>query len=245
MIRFARAVRGVHHVTALLMLVCLVTAAMLYVPALAEAVGRRHLVRTIHVLAGFGLPVPALLGWASRAFREDVRRLDRFSPDDWRWLRGRDRRATVGGRGIHPVGKFNAGQKLNAAFVAGAILVMLGTGWILAFPHPWPDTFRTGATFVHDWLTLAVFAVILGHLWYALRDPGALSGMFIGRVTPEWAARHHPAWLDETAAAGTRGMAGPDQPDPSSKGNPGRSGELTAPAGNTEEGKDDLSPRRS
>ncbi|MEV5710860.1 cytochrome b/b6 domain-containing protein [Actinoallomurus sp. NPDC052274] len=245
MIRFARAVRGVHHVTALLMLVCLVTAAMLYVPALAEAVGRRHLVRMIHLLAGFGLPVPALLGWASRAFRADVRRLDRFSPDDWRWLRGRDRRATVGGRGIHPVGKFNAGQKLNAAFVAGAILVMLGTGVILAFPHPWPEAFRTGATFVHDWLTLAIFVVVLGHLWYALRDPGALSGMFTGRVTPEWAARHHPAWLDENRAAEAPGMGDPDQPRPRSRGNYGRSGEVAAPAGNTEEGKGDLSPRRS
>lgn len=197
MIRFARAVRGVHHATAALMLICLATAAMLYVPAFAEAVGRRHLIRTIHLIAGFGLPVPALLGQASRAFRDDLRRLDRFSPDDWWWLRARDRRATVGGRGIHPVGKFNAGQKLNAAFIGGAILVMLGTGAILTFPDPWPDTIRTGATFVHDWLTMAIFIVILGHLWYALRDHGALSGMFLGHVTEDWAARHHPAWLDE------------------------------------------------
>ncbi|MFL6055631.1 MAG: cytochrome b/b6 domain-containing protein [Actinoallomurus sp.] len=250
MIRFTRAVRSVHHATAVLMFVCLVTAAMLYVPALSEAVGRRHLIRVIHILAGLGLPVPALLGWASRAFRDDVRRLDRFSPDDWRWLRGRDRRATVGGRGIHPVGKFNAGQKLNAAFVAGAILVMLGTGSILTFPHPWPDSVRTGATFVHDWLTLAVFVVILGHLWYALRDPGALSGMFLGHIRPEWAARHHPAWLDEArppepAPAEASGI---DDPIPSrtpSTGNLPPSGEPTVPGGNAEEGKDDLSPRRS
>lgn len=197
MIRFTRAVRGVHHATAVLMLICLVTAAMLYVPALAEAVGRRHLIRAIHIYAGFGLPVPALLGWVSRAFREDLRRLNRFSPADWDWLRGRDRRATAGGRGVHPVGKFNAGQKLNAAFAGGAILVMLGTGTILTFPGPWSDTTRAGATFVHDWLTFAIFAVVLGHLWYALRDRGALSGMFLGHVPEDWAARHHAAWLDE------------------------------------------------
>jgi formate dehydrogenase subunit gamma len=197
MIRFTRPVRGVHHATAVLMLVCLATAAMLYIPALAEAVGRRHLVRLIHIYAGFGLPVPALLGWASRAFRDDLRRLNRFSPADWDWLRGRDRRATAGGRGIHPVGKFNAGQKLNAAFVGGAILVMLGTGTVLAFPHPWPDSMRAGATFVHDWLTFAIFVVVLGHLWYALRDRGSLTGMFLGHVPEDWAARNHAAWLDE------------------------------------------------
>jgi formate dehydrogenase subunit gamma len=196
-IRFTRAVRGVHQLTAILMLACMVTGAMLYVPALAEAVGRRHLLRTIHVVAGFGLPVPALLGWAFRAYRDDLRRLNRFQPADWHWLRGRDRRATVGGRGIHPVGKFNAGQKLNAAFSGGAILVMLGSGTVLTFPHPWPDTMRAGATFVHDWLTFALFAVVLGHLWYALRDRGAMTGIFLGHVPEDWAARHHPAWLDE------------------------------------------------
>jgi formate dehydrogenase subunit gamma len=200
--RFARSVRGVHHATAALMLVCLATAATLYVPALSEAVGRRHLVATIHIVAGFALPVPALLGWASRAFRDDLRRLNRFSPADWEWLRSRDRRDVAGGRGVHPVGKFNAGQKLSAAFAGGAILVMLGTGVILTFPGPWPDTYRTGATFVHDWLSFAVFAVVLGHLWYAVRDGGALSGMFRGHVSDEWAARHHPAWLDELRRAG-------------------------------------------
>lgn len=197
LVRFDRPVRWVHHATAVLMFVCLGTAAVLYVPALAETVGRRHLVRLVHVYAGFGLPAPAVLGWASRAFRDDLRRLNRFSPADWEWLRGRDRRATVGGRGIHPVGKYNAGQKLNAAFVGGAILVMLGTGTMLTFPHPWPDAFRAGATFVHDWLFFAIFVVVAGHLWYALRDRGALGGIFRGRVSEDWAARHHAAWLEE------------------------------------------------
>ncbi len=197
MIRFTRAVRGVHHATAVLMLACMTTALMLYVPAIAEAVGRRHLVRTIHVYSGFALPAPILLGWLSRAFRADLRRLNRFKPSDWDWLRGRDRRATVGGRGIHPVGKFNAGQKLNAAFSGGAILVMLGTGLVLAYPGRWPDSLRAGATFVHDWLTFAIFAVVLGHLYYALRDRGALTGAFLGHVPESWAARNHPAWLEE------------------------------------------------
>jgi cytochrome b subunit of formate dehydrogenase len=197
MIRFARAVRGVHHATATLVIGCLATGAILYVPAFSELVGRRHLILMIHLVAGFGLPVPALLGLASRAFRSDMRRLNRFSPADWKWLRGSDRRTTAGGRGIHPVGKFNAGQKLNAAFVGGAILVMLGTGTILEFPGPWPDAYRTGATFVHDWLTFGIFVVFLGHLYYALRDRGSLSGMFLGHVPEDWAARNHPAWLDE------------------------------------------------
>lgn len=197
MIRFTRPVRWVHHLTATLMLICLATALVLYIPSLAETVGHRHLFRSVHIYAGFALPAPGLLGWASRAFREELRRLNRFSPSDWHWLWGKDRRATVGGRGIHPVGKFNAGQKLNAAFTGGAILVMLGTGIMLTFPHPWSDGLRAGATFVHDWLFIAILVVVIGHLWYALRDRGSLSGMFLGHVPEDWADRHHPAWLDE------------------------------------------------
>jgi formate dehydrogenase subunit gamma len=179
------------------MLATIATATVLYIPAISETVGHRHLYRLVHIYTGFALPGPALLGWASRAFRDDLRRLNRFSSADWDWLWGKDRRATVRGRGIHPVGKFNAGQKLNAAFAGGSILVMLGTGEMLTFPGPWPDTLRAGATFVHDWLFLAIGVVVIGHLWYALRDRGALSGMFRGHVPVKWAARHHPAWLDE------------------------------------------------
>ncbi|MFI0355603.1 cytochrome b/b6 domain-containing protein [Actinomadura sp. 9N407] len=199
--RFGRAERWIHHLTALLMLACLVTAALLYVPALSAAVGRRDLIKPLHIWAGYALPVPVLLGLASRAFRMDLRRLDRFGPHDWDWLRRGDRRdvARQGDldRGVIPVGKFNAGQKLNAAFTAGAILIMLGTGTMLTFPDPWPDRWRTGATFVHDWLFLIVVVVTLGHLWYALRDRGALGAMVTGRVDRAWAARHHASWLDD------------------------------------------------
>lgn len=195
--RFSRTERAVHHATGLLMIICLVTAAALYIPAVSTAVGQRGLIKPIHIWAGYALPVPIILGWLSRAFRDDLRRLNRFSPADWEWLRRQDRRAVSDGVGVVAVGKFNAGQKLNAAFVGGAIMIMLATGTMLTFPSPWPDDWRTGATFVHDWLTLGIFILFLGHLWYALRDKGALIGLATGSVTPEWAARHHAGWYRE------------------------------------------------
>lgn len=208
--RFGPAERWVHHVTALLMLTCLVTAFMLYIPAFATMVGHREIVKPVHIYCGLLLPVPTLLGLASRAFRRDLGVLNRFGPHDARWLRSGQRRATVNGRGVVPVGKFNAGQKLNAAFTAGAALVMLATGAMLTWPDPWPDRWRTGATFVHDWLFLAIAVVTLGHLWEAFRDPGALRGMATGRVTPDWAARHHAAWTDEFTASSSSSPARPD-----------------------------------
>lgn len=85
--RFSGAERWVHRTTAWLMLVCVATAACLYVPQLAELVGRRHLVVTVHQWSGLLIPVPLLAGLVSRALRADLSRLNRFGPHDRVWLR--------------------------------------------------------------------------------------------------------------------------------------------------------------
>ncbi|MFD9004692.1 cytochrome b/b6 domain-containing protein [Streptomyces sp. NPDC059582] len=190
--RFTRAERWVHRTTAVLMGVCVVTAACLYVPEFAELVGRRELVVRIHEWAGLALPVPVLAGLASRAFRADLGHLNRFGPYDRVWLRAalrRDRR-----RASRPAGKFNAGQKIYAAWIAGAVLVMLGTGLLMWFTHLAPLLWRTSATFVHDWLALTIGIVVAGHIGMALGDPEARRGMRTGSVSPRWAEREHPHW---------------------------------------------------
>ncbi|MDX2642744.1 cytochrome b/b6 domain-containing protein [Streptomyces sp. PA03-1a] len=204
--RFTRGERWVHRSTAALMLVCLCTAAALYLPPLAELVGRRRLVVTVHEWSGIALPLPALAGLASRAFRRDLRLLNRFAPYDRGWLRDALRRVPHDRRAA---GKFNAGQKLYASFAAGAVLVMLGTGLLMMFPHLSGLVWRTGATFVHDWLALAVAVVVAGHLWMAADDPQARLGMRTGFVTPEWARRHHPRWeRTESEEPGEHGGSG-------------------------------------
>ncbi|MDT0389910.1 cytochrome b/b6 domain-containing protein [Streptomyces sp. DSM 41921] len=192
--RFTPAQRRVHRTTAVLMGVCVATAACLYVPQLAELVGRRALVVTLHVWAGLALPVPVLAGLASRAFRADLGRLNRFGPHDRTWLRAalhRDRR-----HASRPAGKFNAGQKIYAAWVAGASVVMLATGLMMWLTHLTPLLWRTSATFVHDWLALTLGIVLAGHIGMALADPEARRGMRTGSVSREWADREHPLWRD-------------------------------------------------
>ncbi|WP_351223864.1 cytochrome b/b6 domain-containing protein [Streptomyces sp. NPDC002133] len=190
--RFSRAERWVHRTTAALMLLCVATAAALYVPELAELVGRRHLVVTVHEWSGLLLPVPFLLGLASRAFRADLGRLNRFGPHDRQWLRAVRRRDHS--PEARPAGKFNAGQKLYAAWIAGAVLVMLGTGLLMWFTHLAPLVWRTSATFVHDWLALTIGLVLFGHVGMALADPEARRGMRTGSVERPWARREHPLW---------------------------------------------------
>jgi formate dehydrogenase subunit gamma len=204
LVRFDVAERALHWVNATLFLVVMSTAAILYVGPLSAAVGRRELVRQIHVWCGIALPVPLLVTLAGRwgrAFRADISRLNRWTKDDRRWLR------TLGRDPYVQLGKFNPGQKLNATFIAGVIVVMLGTGSVMNWFHYFPVDWRTGATFVHDWLAVFLFAVVVGHISFALADPDSLGSMLRGTIDARWARERHPRWYEEEVPSDAQGGA--------------------------------------
>ncbi len=201
LVRFDAAERTLHWVNAVLFLTVMSTAAVLYVGPLSAAVGRRDLIRQIHVWSGIALPVPILVTLAGRwghGFRKDVARLNRWTQDDRRWVRSLGRDPYV------QLGKFNPGQKLNAAFVAGVIIVMLATGSVMNWFHYFPVDWRTGATFVHDWIAVALFIVVIGHIGTALSDPEALRSMLKGWVDATWARQRRPRWYAEETGPGAQ-----------------------------------------
>jgi formate dehydrogenase subunit gamma len=192
--RFTSAERALHWTTAAVVLTCAITGLILYVGELSTWVGRRELLKDIHVIAGLLMPVPLVLAYAGRwrnAVRADIRRLSRWSRSDRMWLRSFGKRAT------YEVGKFNAGQKLNAAFILGMIPVMLMTGSVMKWNEPFSDSWRTGATFVHDWTAKITWVVVLGHIAVAISKPPALWSMFTGRMSERFAREHHPAWAEQ------------------------------------------------
>ncbi len=188
------------------MLACLATAAALYVDPISVAVGHRSLVRTIHLWPGYLLLVPVLAALLlSPAMRRDAHEVDGFTQADRQWLRSRDRRS-----GRIRVGKFNAGQKLNSALAASGVLVLLLSGSVMIdLLGIWPLRARTGATFVHDWVALAVFLLLAGHLWFAVRDVEAMRAITRGDVSEEWAEREHAAWLEAVRRPASAGVAQP------------------------------------
>src|SRR3954452_14421801 len=159
--------RVVHWVTAALALVLVLTGTILYVPQLSAAIGRRATLNTIHVVAGLLLPVPLLLGVvagrAGRRLRRDLVELGRWDETDSAWVRRRRARPV-------PAGKFNGGQKLVTALFGGAFAVQLLTGAIMHWNKPFPDDWRTGATFVHDWAFLVLVALTIGHMLKAFEE---------------------------------------------------------------------------
>ncbi len=200
LVRFDRAERWLHAINALLVLTLIATGSVMYIGSLSGLVGRRELVRTVHLWAGLALPLPFLItviGPWGRGFRHDCRRLGRFLADDRRWLRRRERRS-----GRLRIGKFNAGQKLNAILVAGALPVMFATGVALKWHGALSDSLRTGVTFVHDWGYVCLGLLVGGHIAKALLDPIRLHGMRTGKVPTRWAAEEHPRWHDEVVGPG-------------------------------------------
>lgn len=188
-----------HRTLGLLLGILILTGALLFFPALGSIVGNRQLIGTVHEWTGWLVPIPLLAALGSRAFRRDAGRLNRFRPTDWEWLRSRDRRS-----GRIRVGKFNAGQKLNAAFSLGAISVLFATGMVMFWSGLFPDSIRTGATFVHDWLALAFAVVVIGHMYMAYNDATARAGMRSGYVPESWARREHASWAAEVLGEGAQ-----------------------------------------
>jgi formate dehydrogenase subunit gamma len=194
-VRFDGVQRAAHWANALLFGILMVTALPLYFSALADTVGRRPLVEAIHVWTGVVLPLPVLISllgpWGAR-MRRDVRRINKWTHDEVIWLR------QLGGRGTpRVVDKFNPGQKLNAIFIGSSIVITLASGCILKWFRFFPVSWRSGATFVHDVMAFAIFAVVIGHILFALVHPQAMRSIIKGWVSEDWAQRHAPGWLRE------------------------------------------------
>jgi formate dehydrogenase subunit gamma len=191
--RFGRTERAVHWVHAAAFLVLLGSGLCLYLPSLAEAVGRRPLLKDIHVYTAVAwivaLALIVVVG-DRRALARTAHEIDRFDADDRAWLRGRRR----------PQGRLNAGQKVNAILTAAFAVLFTVTGTLLWLGERNTRFRLAGTILVHDWLTYVSLLIFLGHLYLAVIYPKtrhALNGMTRGWVDADWARRHHSKWVDE------------------------------------------------
>jgi len=187
--------------------ILLATGLALYLPSLAEAVGRRPLLKEIHLYTALAwaiaLALVVVLG-DRRSLRRTAREVDRFDADDRAWFFDHSR----------PSGRMNGGQKLNTVATAAFGLLFAVTGFFLWYGER--DTrFRLpSALLVHDWLMYVSLVLFLGHLWLALvrrSTRHSMSGITRGWVREDWARRHHAKWVaaiegraDEDAATVSR-----------------------------------------
>ena len=190
--RFSRTERTLHWANAAFFLFLLATGLILYLPSLSVAVGRRPLVQSVHFWSGIAwiaaLATIVLLG-DRRGIRRTAREIDRFDQDDLRWLAGRPA----------PQGRFNAGQKLNAALTAAFTLLFLVSGLLLWFGERDTRVRFASTVVLHDGLMYISLLLLIGHLYLAVIHPAtrhALRGITLGTVREEWASMHHSKWTD-------------------------------------------------
>ena len=190
--RFSRTERAVHWIHASVFFVLLGTGLVLYVPRLSALIARRPFIKHLHIYAALAwlvlLTIVVVLG-DRRGLRKTLRDLDLFDDDDRLWLRRKPR----------PQGRFNAGQKVHAALVAGYAFLFAVSGFLLWLGER--DTrFRWASTILlHDGLMYASLVLLMGHLYLALIYPAtrhALRGITVGSVRRDWALEHHRKWIE-------------------------------------------------
>jgi formate dehydrogenase subunit gamma len=194
--RFSVSERAVHWIHASVFFSLLASGAVLYFPALSVAVGRRQVVKDVHLWSALAwlvaILVVVIVGDRS-ALRRTLSEVDRFDADDGRWLTAR--RA--------PQGRFNAGQKLNL-ILTGVLTVLFTVSGLLLWLGEQDTRFRLdGSIALHDGVTLISLFLLTGHLYLALIHPStrhALRGITRGDVREDWAERHHAKWVEAERA---------------------------------------------
>ncbi|HEU0192614.1 MAG TPA: cytochrome b/b6 domain-containing protein [Gaiellales bacterium] len=129
-----------------------------------------------------------------RALRRSVRDLRTLTAQDREWLSpGR----ILQRRPPPPVGRFNAGQKVNSRLLLLGLVALYATG--LALVTLGHSTFGD----LHGPFAFITSMLIAAHIFMAVINPStrhALRGMTLGTVDREWATHHHPRWVDELDA---------------------------------------------
>jgi formate dehydrogenase subunit gamma len=193
--RFDAAERTLHWLLAITFLVMMVSGLVLYLPSLAELAADRVLWKTLHLSSAvvFWGGLIGLLPGNTKRLRATAREIDRFDDDDRRWLRW----AVLRNQKEPPQGRFNAGQKLNTAIVAGLMVVFTITGTLMYLQERDASFRGSDAILVHDWATWIAVPLVLGHLYLAVLYPPtrhSLRGITLGTVRRDWAKRHHAKW---------------------------------------------------
>lgn len=169
----------------------------------------RATLRLIHLLSGallVLLPGLVFLAGDTRALLATARDAWTWRADDLRWLWRMHLKLLLPETELPPVGRFNAGQKVNFMLVMVALPTFAASGLVMLL---WPGLLL--AWYVHLVTFAAQTPMLLVHLFMAMINPAtrhAMRGVTVGTVRQDWAEHHHGAWLARALARPRDGVTG-------------------------------------
>lgn len=128
----------------------------------------------------------------------------RFRGYDREWFK---KRGGYLGQAEHPpAGRLNAGQKVFF-WISTVLSVIVGvTGVILIFESSLSLAMDCLMITIHGFFALIFVAVILAHAYLGTAaNPGTWRVLIDGKVSREWAQKHHSEWFKQVAGEGARG----------------------------------------
>lgn len=196
--RYLPTQRLVHWIGAPVFLILLVTGIALLVPPFSQyAAG--GVTRMIHKIASFvlaALPIVYLV-LNPKAAKELLKESFTYTREDLEWFKYMPAYFLGRTKGLPPQGRINAGQKLHHAATFILFVTIGVSGWVLMFAKGQlgPDGLALAAM-LHDLSMLGLTVLLIGHLYFTFVYD-ALSAMWRGYVTEEYAKLEHPKWVEE------------------------------------------------
>jgi formate dehydrogenase subunit gamma len=152
--------------------------------------------RAIHPWIGCVLSV-SYLGLIVQFWRENLP-----NRDDIAWMRAIGHVITNDEKGVPPIGRNNAGQKVVFWSMTLLMPVLLFSGlliWDVYFEHATSIPMQRAALLIHSTAAIAAILVWIVHVYAAIWIRNSVRAMTQGYVTPGWAWRHHRKWLGAIA----------------------------------------------
>jgi formate dehydrogenase subunit gamma len=221
-VRYAFRERLMHALSAISYVYLLLTGLAFWTPALywmAIVLGGAYLSRLLHPWVG--LVFTGAVIWMYVTWRRDMH----ITPEDRAWNRAIRYYVRNEDEKVPPAGRFNFGQKqlFWLMFVGGLALLLSGLVLWFVASIPWElRALRYAAVLVHAVAALATIGGFIIHLYMGLAVvPSGFEAILHGKVTEEWARRHHPLWLAQIRAGGTTSTTVPAPRDAGGKSGSG------------------------
>lgn len=196
--RFTPSERWLHNVVMTTFIALLITGmGMLFYNLKGDQGPSRQFIVSIHKyisLVFLLAPVFLVIKGDRRIWKENFRLLTTWGRKDIEWLMKKPLTNIFRNIQLPLDDKFNPGQKTWATIAVGGSLVLAATGVIM-----WVTGSPILALIVHTLVAVGLAFALSGHIFMAVGNKDtrpSITSIIDGDVDAEWAAHHHPLWME-------------------------------------------------